>query len=47
MSREFYVPRFTSLAPGLYNLLSVFAYESGNHGGAMSSAGILRVIAAP
>jgi hypothetical protein len=36
-----------SLAPGLYNLLSVFAYESGNQGGAISSAGILRVIAAP
>jgi hypothetical protein len=36
-----------SLAPGLYNLLSVFAYESGNQAGAISSAGILRVIAAP
>jgi hypothetical protein len=37
----------TTLPPGFYNLLSVFAYESGNHGGAISSAGILRVIAAP
>jgi hypothetical protein len=37
----------TTLPPGFYNVLSVFAYESGSHGGAMSSAGILRVIAAP
>jgi hypothetical protein len=36
-----------SLAPGFYNLLSVFAYESGSHGGAMSAASVIRVIAAP
>jgi hypothetical protein len=36
-----------SLAPGLYTLLSVFAYGSGNQAGATSSAGIIRVVAAP
>ena len=36
-----------SLAPGLYNLLSVFAYGSGNQAGAISSAGIIRVVVAP
>ncbi len=36
-----------SLAPGFYNVLSLFAYESGNHGGSTSSAGTIRVIAAP
>jgi hypothetical protein len=35
----------TSLAPGFYSLISVFAYGSGTQGGAMSSAGIVRVTA--
>jgi hypothetical protein len=34
-----------SLAPGFYSLISVFAYGSGTQGGAMSSAGIVRVTA--
>jgi hypothetical protein len=37
----------TSLAPGLYSLVSLFAYESGSHGGSTLSSQIVRVIAAP
>lgn len=37
----------TTLPPGFYNLLSVFAYESGSHGGAIAEAAVIKVVAAP